>query len=297
MLHIVMDGAGDVPPEWKDRYEIHVIPVNIHFGERMYLQGIDMDDNAFYKAASTSPEIPKTSQPSPQQFVDFYKKIARTGDTILSVHVTSKLSGTFTSAVMAAKELAGRFNIVPFDSGSGSAIMGFMCREARQMISAGIGMEQILRRLESIRKENRIVLTLETLDFAVKSGRVKALQAALASMLQIKPIIELHDGALNMAERVRTRQRALDQIVVKLASEMAGRLANVGVVHSQSPEVAEILKTKAQQLINCAEIITTELSIGIAANLGPGTVGVVAYPVQANLTEKFTAQVVGGTLV
>jgi DegV family protein with EDD domain len=275
-----MDGAGDIPSAWKKLYNIHIIPINIHFGQRMFLQGVDISDSEFYKAAATSSEVPKTSQPTPQQFIQFYEKIAKVGDTILSVHVTSKLSGTYASAVIAARELAGRIKVIPFDSGSGSAVMGFMCREASQMIHRGVHIEEILKRLDFIRKQNRIVLTLDTLEYARKSGRVKALQAALASMLQIKPIIELHDGFLNMADRVRTRQRSLDEIVTKLAAEMAGHLSVVGVVHSQSPQIAELLSEKVKALMNCAEVVITDLSIGIAANLGPGTVGVVAYPVE-----------------
>ena len=286
MLHIVMDGAGDLPQEWKELFAIHVIPINIHFGDRMYLQGVDMDDKSFYQAAASSPAVPKTSQPTPQQFIQFYEKIAQAGDTILSIHVTSKLSGTYESAVIAANELAGRIKVLPFDSGSGSAAMGFMCREARQLIGAGISLDNVLDRLDVIRKQTRIVLTLDTLEYARKSGRVKALQAALASALQIKPIVELHDGILNMAERVRTRHRALDEIVAKLAAEMSGRLANVAVVHSQSPDVAELLREKVQKVMNTAEIIITDLSIGVAANLGPGTVGVVAYPIEVSASSS-----------
>ena len=94
MLHIVTDGAADVPVEWEKDYDIDIIPINIQFGEKTYLQDIDLDSEGFYKLVDETRKIPKTSQPSPHQFIEFYKRIAREGDTILSIHVTSKLSGT-----------------------------------------------------------------------------------------------------------------------------------------------------------------------------------------------------------
>ena len=112
MLRIAMDSAGDMPDGWAETYDIQVIPINIHFGERMYLQGVDLSNADFYRMADESGVIPQTSQPTPQQFIDFYRKVARAGDLILSLHVTGKLSGTFDSAVMAARELAGELEKV-----------------------------------------------------------------------------------------------------------------------------------------------------------------------------------------
>ncbi|TSA47481.1 MAG: DegV family EDD domain-containing protein, partial [Chloroflexi bacterium] len=111
MLRIVTDGAADVPAGWEKEYEIDVIPINIQFGEKTYLQNVDLDSEGFYKLVDESKKIPKTSQPSPHQFMEFYKKIAQKGDTILSVHVTSKLSGTYASAVAAAEELKNMFRV------------------------------------------------------------------------------------------------------------------------------------------------------------------------------------------
>jgi DegV family protein with EDD domain len=279
MLRIVMDSAGDLPAGWSEQYGISVIPVNIHFKEQTFLQGIDLSDEDFYRMARQSGVIPQTSQPSPQQFVDFYKKIAQPGDTILSVHVTSKLSGTLASAEMAARELSGAYQVLPVDSGCGSAAQGYLCRDARQMDRQGVSPEQIVAWIERIRPEISIILTLDTLEFARRSGRVKALQAALASILNVKPIIVLTNGVLDMADRVRTRGKALDFVLESTRHRLGDRPARVGIVHSQDPKSAEILRIGAERELNCRELITTSLSIAVAANLGPGTVGVTAYPV------------------
>jgi DegV family protein with EDD domain len=280
MLRIVMDGAGDMPAEWSQEYDIDVIPINIHFGEQTFLQGVDMSDADFYRIAEESGTIPQTSQPSPAQFVEFYKKVADPGDTILSIHVTGKLSGTVESAEIAARELQGQYNVIPIDSYSGSAAMGYMCREARQMERAGAPLQKILDRLEFIRQNINIVLTLNNLEYARRSGRVKALQAALASLLNVKPVIILTDGVLDMADRVRTRSRSLEYVVDSVIARVGKRPVNAAVVHAEDPQSGNLLMELVRARLNCKDLIMTGLAISVAANLGPGTVGVVAYPVE-----------------
>jgi len=281
MLRIVIDGAGDMPAAWADQYQIDVIPINIHFGEELYLQGVDLSDEDFYRIARETGTIPKTSQPSPHQFVEFYKRIAEPEDTILSIHVTGKLSGTFESAEAAARDLAGSYKVIPFDSGCGSAAMGYMAREVRQMDRSGADLQAILERLEFIRSHVSILLTLDNLEFARRSGRVKALQAALASLLNVKPIVALKDGVLDMSDRVRTRRRALDYLLDTTRERFGERRINVAVVHAADPESGRTLMERVPQELNAGDLIMTDLSISVAANLGPGTVGIVAYPVES----------------
>ena len=278
MLKIVMDSAGEIPDEWRSEYDVQVIPVNIQFENKTYQQGIDLSKDDFYRLADSTGVIPKTSQPTPQQFVDFYNRISQAGDTILSLHVTSKLSGTFNSAVLAARELKDKL-IIPFDSGSGSAALGFMCKEVRQLDRAGATIQAILARLEVIRQNVNVILTLDSLEYARRSGRVKALPAALAALINIKPIIILKDGALDVKEKVRTRQRALSRVLEIIHERVDDRLVNVAVVHSQSLQAAIQLLQKVCETLRVNEVIVSELSIGVAANLGPGTIGIIAYAV------------------
>ncbi len=260
MLRIVMDSTGDLPAEWLQELDIQVIPINIHFGEQTFLQGVDMSNSDFYHMADQTRSFPKTSQPSPQQFVDFYNRIAQPGDTILSIHITGKLSGTLDSAQMAAKELKKKFKIFPIDSASGSASMGYMCREARLMERAGAGVDAILDRLGRISHSVQIILTLNTMEYARRSGRVKALQAALASLLDVKPVIVLKDGVLEVTDRVRTRHKSLDLILEKTVQRVGRQLVNAAVVHSEDPDAGESLlkarsRTSKLQGINHDRII------------------------------------------
>jgi DegV family protein with EDD domain len=210
MLKIVTDGGADFPGQWQDLYEIFVIPLRIQFGDRTFVQGQDIGPENFYQLVREYRMIPKTSLPSPGQIVDFYKKIAQKGDTILSVHLGSKLSGTFSAVSLAASELIGDMKVIPFDSGAGSAILAMMCREARLLDQAGFSINDILARLAVIREKLVVVFTLDTLEFARMNGRVNALQSAISSALRIKPIVILRDGLLQMAEKVRTRQKAIE---------------------------------------------------------------------------------------
>ena len=282
MLRIVTDGAVDLPAEWYKEYDIHRIPINIHFGEeKTFIQDVELDQDGFYNLVNskTLPH-PKTSQPSPHQFVEFYKKIAQPGDTILSIHITSKLSGTYASCVSAAEELKGTYTVVPVDTLCGTMGTAFMCRAARQMERAGKSVDEIVKFIEGVRSKTHVVLTLDTLDYARRSGRVGTLSAAVASVLNVKPIALLKDGLIDMVDRVRTRKAAIER-VLELAKELVGDAPVViGVVHARDEASAKSLLEEAKKRFTVKESFLTDLSISLAINFGPGTVGLVLYPAE-----------------
>ncbi len=153
-----------------------------------------------------------------------------------------------------------------------------MCREARKMQKAGRNAQEIVRYLEEVRDRIRIILTLDTLDYARMSGRVGTLQAALASALNVKPIAVLRNGILDMAERVRTRKAALLRVIEMAEEEFGSTPVYLAVVQARDPEAGRSLLEEAVKHFNCVDSIMTELSVSVAANLGPGTVGLVLYP-------------------
>jgi DegV family protein with EDD domain len=280
MLRIVTDGAADVPRAWLEEYDIQIVPINIHFGEKTYLSGIELDNEGFYRLVDESKKIPKTSQPSPHQFAEAYKSLASAGDTILSIHVTSKLSGTYASAVAAARELEGTFKVIPFDSLTGSTGLGILCREARLLERAGKSLGDILIHLQGMRARGGIILSLDTLEYARMSGRVGTLQAALASALNVKPIVVLKDGILNMTERVRTRKASLDRLLEMVKEYVGEREVIMSVVHARDPRAGYDLMERARKMFKTRDLFLSDLSISVAANLGPGTVGIVFFPVE-----------------
>jgi DegV family protein with EDD domain len=281
MLRVVTDGAADMPPEWEKQFDIQTIPINIQFGDKTYLQGVDIDNARFYQMVNETKTIPKTSQPSPHQFVEFYRKVAQKGDVIISIHVTSKLSGTYASAVSAADEVKNEFKVYPVDSMTGSVGISLMCREARKMERAGKSPEEIVKNLEGVRERVRAFFTLDNLEFAKMSGRVGTLQAALASALNVKPIAIMKDGVLNMTERVRTRKASIARVIEMAEQEFGKTPVYLGILQANDRPSGEALMAEAIKHFNVqGEAVLTDLSISVAANLGPGTVGLVLYPVE-----------------
>ncbi len=280
MLRIVMDSAGDLPVEWIEEYQIDIIPINVHMDDKVFLENVDINIDQFYSWVKKTGRIPKTSQPSPHRVIELYQKIAQPGDVILSIHLTGKLSGTYESAVIAAQELADEpYQIIPFDTLSGTGIQGYMCREAREMDRQGAGIERIIKRLEQIRDHSEVIFTLDDLEFAQKSGRVKKLEAILASVLNIKPIITLKEGTLAAVDKVRTRKASLAFILQEMADRMGEKVINAAIIHAHDLDTALEISERIKGILNIKELFIEELSIAIAANLGPGTIGIVAYPV------------------
>lgn len=279
MLRIVTDGTADMPKEWLSKYDIYILSQGVYFRNGEQIEQFDFENNDFYEAVKSKKTIPQTSFNPPDQIIEFYRKITKKGDSILSIHASSKLSGTLSAFRTAAKELGNEIKINVFDSLAGSAVLGFMCRDARMLSQNGFSTEEIIEKLEGIRKKINVTFTVDTLEFAHFSGRVNALQNAIASMLNIKPIIILKDGLLEMKEKVRTRKAALNKILLYAVQQIGSKIANVAVVHAKDEETAGLLAEQLKSMKICKEIIIMELSIPVAAHLGPGTVGIVVYPV------------------
>lgn len=280
MLRVVTDASVDMPDGWEEKYQIEILPLNVRFGDETFTSEQITDSDTFYRMVQEKRIAPRTSLPSPGQIIDFYRKIANQGDTILSLHIASKMSGTFAAVQSAIRELANEFTIFPFDSGAGSAALGFMCRQARLLATAGVAPSSILANLETMKSRLILIFTLNTLEYAHLSGRISRLQAAVTSVLRIKPIVILRDGLLQMAEKVRTRQTSLDRVIQIAKNSVQDTLVDIAIVHANDIKTAQSLVDQARKTFNIREIILTELSIPVAANLGPGTIGVVAVPVE-----------------
>jgi DegV family protein with EDD domain len=281
MIRIVTDSTCDLPVRYVDRHQIVVVPIVIHFDQEVFLDGVSIDGPTFYRKIEERNALPKTSQPSPGDFASVYREIAADDkwDRILSIHVTGKLSGTCHSAEMAAGMVQDEIPVTVFDSLGGSASLGYMCIEAARMAEAGATLDEIIPRLEHIRSEVILYLALAHLRFAQMSGRVGRLQGALASLLNVKPLIHLEDGIIDVVERVRTHRRALDRMLELTAEQVGDSPVNLGVVHAEAPREAATLLSQAQLMLNCQESYIHDLALGLAVQFGPGTLGIVTYRV------------------
>ncbi len=278
MLKIIVDGSADMPDGWAEKYQFNILPMPIQIGEKTYYQGVDITPDLFYHLVIDQNQKPQTAAPSPSRIKAFIEKVCSSGDTILSINVSSQMSATVDMVQKAASDLSDKLQMTVFDSGAGSAVLGFMGREARLLDQAGKSLNEIIDRLIAIKEKVVVVLTLDSLDFAYRSGRVGALKAAVTAILKIKPVISLKDGKLSVSDMVRTRHKSLELLVNKVKETFGDQKIKTAIVHSQDHVTAEKLKNMLEELMDTTETIITDLSISVAANLGPKTVGIVAIP-------------------
>jgi DegV family protein with EDD domain len=278
MIRIVTDSTCDLPEELMAEHGIRVVPIHIQFGAETYRDGQTIDKPTFYRRVEQGGLLPKTSQPPPSDFVSLYQSIAGPADEIFSIHVTGKLSGTFNSAQLAAEALADRIKVHVFDSWAGSAGLGFMCLDAAQMAEAGKSAREILRRLESTRPRVDHLFTMANLKFAEMSGRVNKLQSALASLLNVKPIVRAEGGLMEVADQVRTRKKAIERVISMARERVGGAKVNLAVIHAQAPDEAAELLDQARRTLKVGEAFVHDLALSLAVHFGPGTLAVVTYP-------------------
>jgi DegV family protein with EDD domain len=279
MIKIVTDSASDLPAELYREHDITVVPINIQFGTETYEDGVTIDRPTFFRKIDELGILPTTSQPSAGQFERYYSRLADEGATdIVSVHVTARLSGTYQSAQLAKEMVADRVQVYPFDSACGSAGQGFMVAEAARMAQAGKRVDEILARLETIRPRINIVLVLKDLRYAQMSGRVGKLQGSLASLLNIKPVVLLEDGVIDVSEKVRTQRKAIDRMLEIVAERVGTREpVNLAAIHAEAAEEGHDLLARAKSVFNCRETFLANLTTTLVVHFGPGTLGLVAY--------------------
>ena len=279
MIKVIADSTCNLSQETLDEYDVRIAPIPIQFGDETFEEGVDIDRDLFYKKIEETGIMPTSSQPTPAWFGRYYKELHQQGHSILVITVTGKHSGTYNSATM-AKSLAPEADVHVFDSKSISLGTGWMVLEAVRAIKAGVTKSDIVSRIEGIRERARLFITPATLKYLQMSGRVGTLQAALASLLSVKPIIHLKDGLLEVGENVRTRGKAIDQLIVRL-EEAVGRTApiNLAVIHARAREEGLSLLERAKDVFNVQETLFGDLVASLAVHGGPGIIALFGYPI------------------
>lgn len=268
---IVTDSTCDLPAETIARYRIQVIPLYINVGNKGYLDGIDISREEFYTRLPFFSTHPSTAVPSTERFVAAYNTLADEGaGEVLSIHISKALSGVLNVARVAAHETTST-HVTVVDSCQLSLGTGLLVETAAKMAASGSNVDDILRALNDQIQRTRVFAALDTLEFLKRSGRMNKYMAELAALLQIKPILTMHNGKPG-SERVRTRDRALKRVVEMLAA--ASPLERVAIIHTHAPhEILEKLSTLAANLLPQGPILTEDITPVIGAHIGPGAVG------------------------
>jgi DegV family protein with EDD domain len=270
-VRIVTDSTCDLPAEIIARYDISVIPLYINVGNQGYVDGIDIKRDEFYTRLPSFPTHPTTAVPSPQKFHAVYQALADEGASeILSIHISTALSGTVDVARSAAQE-ATIVPVTAFDSQQLSLGTGFLVETAAKMAAQGYSVAEIIPALKDQIQRSHVFAALDTLEFLKRSGRMNKYMTSIATWLQIKPIMIMHQGKPS-SERVRTRARAMKRLVEMLAA--VGPLERAAIVHTHTlPERIAELCDLAAGLLPQKDILTEDITPVIGTHIGPGALG------------------------
>jgi DegV family protein with EDD domain len=277
-VQIVTDSGVDVilPPEQRAGLNIHVVPLQVTLDGKSYREGVDIEPGELYRLLAATKSLPTTSQPSPGDFADTYRKLAAIDPEILSIHMSSGLSGTYNASLLGAK-LVPEASITHVDTKTLSAAAGWQVEMAARALKAGLTKEQILALVQRVSDATDELFSLDDLKYLIHGGRISHMKGLLASVLNIKPVIgvEKIKGTYTQLGFLRTFQRALKGLVEQIARKHApGTALRVQVLHAQNPEGADALHKLIDELFDCTWLPVGSISLVLGAHTGPSMVGV-----------------------
>lgn len=279
-MQIVTDRGMDLTAEQLEGLDIHSVPLMLTLDGKTYRSGEDIQPDQFYRLLASTNSFPTTSQPSAGDFADLYRKLAQTDPDILSIHISSGLSGT-ANAARAAVELVPEAKVTIVDTKTLSGAEGWQVEAAARAAKAGWPLEHIVALLDRIRAAVDTLYTLATLKYLIHGGRISHIKGLMASVLNIKPLIgvEKEKGIYTQ----RGQARMLEQAILKIADTVAqqyapGSALRLQVMHGANPEGAATLREKLDKLFKCTWLPTSSIAPVLGAHTGPGLVGLVYGP-------------------
>ena len=279
-IGIVADSTCDVPEGIAAELGITIVPMYISFGDKSYLDGIDLSREAFYARLPDSDPPPKTAAPGPQMFLQAYETLAEEGATeILSIHISSSLSAVVEMANLAARESSTPVTV--YDSGTLSLGTGFLAWSAAAAAAQGRPMDEIVALLKEQGQRTHVFAALDTVEFLRRSGRMNPVVATLGTWLQIKPLLKMHVGEAT-AEKVRTTKAATRRLIALL--EEQAPLERLALVHTHALDKAQALRDRTRHLLPEGEMLSVDLTPVFGAHLGPGAVGFACVHARPKLT-------------
>jgi DegV family protein with EDD domain len=274
---IVTDSTADLPPELAASHSITVVPLTVNFDGKTLLDGVDIKPDEFYRRLPGVTTHPTTSQPSPGRFAEAYSALLADHESVISIHISEKLSGTYQSACQAA-DMTEPKRVRVVDSQLVSMSLGLITLTASAMASKGVDAEAIESKVLNMRAHVQTYFSVATLEFLRRGGRIGRAGALLGSVLQVKPVLCIRDGQVTPLERVRTFERALNRIVELTREVDRGHGVCVIVGHADAEADAERI---GRDLEPIAETLMIQpLGPVVGAHAGPGVVGVGCYPAE-----------------
>jgi DegV family protein with EDD domain len=276
-IAIVTDSTAYIPEELQSEFKLHIAPLQLIWGEEQFRDGVDIQPVQFYEKLQTAEIMPSTSQATPGAFKEIYEELDSQGYEIFSIHISSKLSGTIDSAVQ-AKTMLDLKNIEIFDSETAGMALGFQVLAVARAVANGASLKECVKIAEKARENTGVLLTVKTLEFLHRGGRLGGTQAFIGTVLNLKPILEVRDGKIEPAGKARTMNKAINKMIEILKDQIGNKLPiRIAIQHANAFEEARALQEKVSNSFpsgDIVEIVIADVSPVIGTHTGPGVVGV-----------------------
>jgi DegV family protein with EDD domain len=271
---VVLDSTADFPEAAQRFPNLRIVPLYVRFGDESFEDYVEMTPDRFYERLRTASELPTTSQPTPADFIAVYEELAPSYEHILSLQISSTLSGTFASAQTAAEQLGGG-KVRVIDTRTVSASIGLLALGVQRRLERGTTNEEIDVFVERYRRRHMLLFTVNTLDYLAKGGRIGRAAALAGNLLNVKPILTIRDGEVVPLKRVRGNAKAFAEFRELFESTSTDSPAlKVGIAHAAAPERLDALRALVEHVRPHAQIeIATTLGAVVGTHAGPGTVG------------------------
>jgi len=267
-VRIVTDSSCDLPPELVQEMGITVVPLYVRFGEEVYRERVDISLDEFYKRLEQGPIHPVTIQPSPQDFVTAYQKVASEADGIVSIHISSKLSGTFNSALQGKKLLEKDFPIEVVDSQIITVGLALICIAAAKMAKAGESLASVVEEVKQMLPNIHLLALLDTLKYLQKGGRIGKAKALLGSILNVKPMITLKEGEVVPAGQTRSRSKGIERLFSFV--ESVSNIEDLAIAYNTTPDEAQTLAERLGSILTKEAVKVIRLGTTLGVHMGPG---------------------------
>ena len=274
-VKIVVDSTSDIPRNLAEGLDITVVPLTVHFGDREYVDWLELAPLEFYDLLETSPHHPYTSPPTPEAFAEVYERLGADGSPVLSLHISGGLSETVRQAE-AGKALVGRGEIEIIDSRVVSMACGLPAIVAARAAAGGAGLPELVSLVRGFLGRTSLFFAVDTLDYLVRNGRIGRAQAILGTLLAIKPVLTIVDGLVAPYEKVRGEKKIIPRMVEIMGQMLgSGKAGETAIVHAACLDKAIALREAVCAAFGVKDLILCDLGAVVGTHSGPGTVGMV----------------------
>jgi DegV family protein with EDD domain len=280
-VKIVTDSSAHLPHSERQKHDITVVPLKAIFGTTVYRDELDLTNEQFYQMLPIAESHPTTSQPSAGEFMEVYQPLLEAGREIVSIHLPSKLSGTYASACAAKTELETQLKkalpLTIVDTPWLSMALGLLVVAAAEAAEAGQSREQVLATINALIPKLNLIFVLDTLEYLKRGGRIGGARAMLGSLLHVKPMLEIKHGLVEPLEQPRSRAKAIKRLLEIMEERTGGKPVHASILHAVSPIDAAELEKELRKRFELKEFHMTEIGPVIGVHTGPNAVGLAFY--------------------